>query len=125
MANSTMIEKMKADPDLKRTSKEYKKMAQQALTAARVKMGAHRHPIDITDREWEAIQAGAIHDSTLLDILRYTDMDKLKQRATPKYSSDISPANINKIKTMKRLGYTTDEIANAIDISATTVRKYL
>ena len=125
MANSTMIAKMKADPDLKRTSKEYKKMAQQALTSARVKTGAKRHSIDITDREWEAIQAGAIHDSTLMDILKHTDIDKLRERATPRYSSEISPANINKIKTMKRLGYTTDEIANSMDISATTVRKYL
>ena len=125
MANSTMIAKMKADPDLKRTSKEYKKMAQQALTSARTKVGAKRHPIDISDREWEAIQAGAIHDSKLEEMLKYTDIDKLRERATPKYSSKISQANINKIKNMKRLGYTTDEIANAIDISATTVRKYL
>lgn len=125
MANSTMIAKMKADPDLKRTSKEYKKMAQQALTSARVKVGAKRHPIDITDKEWDAIQAGAIHDSRLEEMLKYTDLDKLRQRATPKYSSTISQANINKIKNMKRLGYTTDEIANSLDISTTTVRKYL
>jgi len=125
LANSTMIMKMKADPDLKRTSKEYKKMAQQALTSARTKVGAKRYPIDITDREWEAIQAGAIHDSKLEEMLKYTDTDKLRQRATPKYTTEISPSKINKIKAMKQLGYTNDEIANAIDISATTVRKYL
>lgn len=125
MANSTMIQKMKADPDLKRTSKEYKKMAQQALTAARTKVGAKRHPIDITDREWEAIQSGAISDSKLEEMLKYTDTDKLRQRATPRYSTSITPANINKIKNMKRLGYTNDEIATSLDISTTTVRKYL
>lgn len=125
IANSTMAAKKKADPDLRKNKKELKKQSQQALVAARVKTGARRHPIEINDREWEAIQAGAVSDNVLSKILKYTDMDKLKQRATPKYSSKISPANIAKIKAMKNLGYTTNEIADAMNVSTSTVRNYL
>ena len=125
IANSTMAAKKKADPDLKKNKKELKKQSQQALVAARIRTGAKRHPIEISDREWEAIQAGAVSDNTLTKILKYTDMDKLKQRATPRYSSKLSPANISKIKAMKNLGFTTSEIADSMNISTSTVQNYL
>ena len=123
MANATMEAKRQDNPDM--TSKEKKKAAQQALTAARQAVGAQRHPIEISDREWEAIQAGAISENQLYSILKSTDLDKLRERATPRQTTTLSDAKINKIDAMKNSGYTIDEIAKAIGVSTSTVNKYL
>ena len=107
------------------TKKEKGKIKQQALTAARVKYGAQRYPIDITDKEWEAIQAGGISDHMLKQILKYADSDKMKARAMPR-SIDILPdAKIARIQSMENSGYTISEIAERLDVSPTTVKKYL
>ena len=123
MANAQMEAKRQENPDM--TSKEKKKAAQQALTAARQAVGAQRHPVEISDREWEAIQAGAISENQLHAILKAADTDKLRERATPRESQSLSTAKINKIDAMKASGYTIDEIAKAIGVSTSTVNKYL
>ena len=123
MANATMEAKRQENPDM--TSKEKKKAAQQALTAARQAVGAQRTPVEISDREWEAIQAGAISENQLYAILKATDTDKLRERATPRESTTLSSAKQNKIDAMKASGYTIDEIAKAIGVSTSTVNKYL
>ena len=123
MANATMEAKRQENPDM--TSKEKKKAAQQALTAARQAVGAQRTPVEISDREWEAIQAGAISENQLYSILKATDLDKLRERATPRESTTLSSAKQNKIDAMKASGYTIDEIAKAIGVSTSTVNKYL
>ena len=123
MANATMEAKRQENPDM--TSKEKKKAAQQALTAARQAVGAQRTPVEISDREWEAIQAGAISENQLYSILKATDLDKLRERATPRESTTLSAAKQNKIDAMKASGYTIDEIAKAIGCSTSTVNKYL
>ena len=120
---NTEVEAKKKEYDL--TKAELKKVKQKALTNARNKVGAKRIPIDITDKEWNAIQAGAIHDTQLANILKYTDMDKLKQRAMPRTTNTLSEAKINKIQAMKGSGYTTTEIAESIGVSTSTVSKYL
>lgn len=123
MANATMEAKRQENPDM--TSKEKKKAAQQALTAARQAVGAQRHAIEISDREWEAIQAGAISENQLYSILKAADLDKLRERATPRATTTLSNAKINKIEAMKNSGYTIDEIAKSIGVSTSTVNKYL
>ena len=123
MANATMEAKRQENPDM--TSKEKKKAAQQALTAARQAVGAQRHAIEISDREWEAIQAGAISENQLYSILKATDLDKLRERATPRATTTLSQAKQNKIDAMRNSGYTIDEIAKSIGVSTSTVNKYL
>ena len=123
IANSTMEAKKKANPDM--TKEEAKKLSQQTLNAARVQVGAKRNPIEITDKEWEAIQAGAISDNKLRDIANYADTDKLKERAMPRQTTTLSPAKISKIASMKTSGYTNEQIAQAIGVSRSTVTKYL
>lgn len=123
MANATMEAKRQENPDM--TSKEKKKAAQQALTAARQAVGAQRTTIDISDREWEAIQSGAISENQLLAILHNTDTDALRERATPRQTTALSPAKEAKINAMKASGYTISDIAKAIGVSTSTVNKYL
>lgn len=123
MAN-TVVDAMKQEhPDM--TKKEIKKKSHLALTEARLAVGAKRHPIDISDREWEAIQSGAISENKLLDILNNADLDKLKERATPRAKTALSSAKINLIKSMSSSGYTTEQIADRLGVSSSTVIKYL
>ena len=123
MANATMEAKKQDNPDM--NNKEKKKAAQQALTAARQAVGAQRTPVTISDREWDAIQSGAISENQLYDILKNTDLDELRERATPRQTSTLSSAKISKIDAMKASGYTIDEIATALGVSSSTVNKYL
>ena len=123
IANSVVEAKKKANPDM--TKAEIKKASQQALTSARTSVGAKRTPVQITDKEWEAIQAGAISENKLLQILNNTDIDEVRKRATPRITNTLSQAKINRIATLRASGYSTSEIAEALDVSSSTVSKYL
>ena len=123
IANATVTAKKQANPDM--TNAEIKKANQQALTSARAQVGAERKPVIITDREWEAIQAGAISESKLTQILNNADIDSLRQRATPRATTALSTAKQSKIASMSASGYSTSEIAEALGVSTSTVSKYL
>lgn len=123
IANAAVNAKKQDNPDM--TRKEIKKLSQQELTRARATVGAKREIIKVTDREWEAIQAGAISENKLMQILNNVDIDDLRQRATPRTTTSLSTAKINKISSMNASGYSTAEIADALGISTTTVSKYL
>ena len=124
LTSSRVKAKIQADDDLATNKSEQKKLAQRELAAARAETGAKRNPIDITDREWEAIQSGAIHDTTLSKILNYVDTDQLRQRATPRASTQLSQAKISRIQSMASRGYTSAQIADALGVSTSTIHKY-
>lgn len=123
IANATVAAKKQENPDMTRS--EIKKASQQALTAARTTVGASRETISISDREWEAIQAGAISENRLTQIINNVDIDTLRQRATPRSTTVLSTAKVNKIASMSASGYSTAEIAEALGVSTSTVNKYL
>ena len=106
---------------------EISKIRRAAISDARVATGASGKGtrITISDGEWEAIQAGAISDTTLKEILRYADPDVVRARATPRASTQLSEARINRIKAMANSGCTNAEIADALNISSSVVSKYL
>lgn len=113
---------------LARKEIDVKKASQQALTSNRKAVGSvsrRDRSIDITDREWEAIQAGAISENKLKQILNNTDADKLRQRATPRTTTTLSQAKINRIKAMSNSNYDLASIAKSLGVSPSTVSKYL
>ena len=108
--------------------KDVKKISQQAISKYREEYSSvqrRKRAIDITDREWEAIQNGAISENKLKRILDNADVDSLRKRATPKASTTLSSAKVNRIKAMKNSNYSSSEIAEALGISTATVSKYL
>lgn len=123
IANASVAAKRQDNPDM--TNGEIKKANQQALTAARASVGARRETIKVTDKEWEAIQAGAISENKLTQIINNVDIDDLRQRATPRATTELSTAKVNKIASMNASGYSTAEIAEALGVSTSTVSKYL
>lgn len=105
-----------------------RKLSQQALNKYRQEVGSisrRDRNIEITDKEWEAIQAGAISENTLKRILAATDIDKLRQRATPKLVNTLSQAQINRAKAMAASNYTLDDIAKKLGASPSTISKHL
>ena len=125
-ANAIVNAKKAADPEMK--PKDIKKASQQALSANRKEVGSisrRDRNITITDREWEAIQAGAISENKLKQILNNADADMLRQRATPRATTTLSTNKVAKIKAMSNSNYSLTEIANALGVSTSTVSKYL
>lgn len=125
IANSVVKAKIQENPGM--STKEIKKASQLAIDDARASIGASGKDtkINITQKEWDAIQAGAISDNKLSQILRYADSDKIREYATPKATTTLSTARINKMKSMQASGYTLAEIADALGVSSSTVSKYL
>jgi DNA-binding CsgD family transcriptional regulator len=123
LANTEVNAKKQANPDMK--PGDIKKAGQQALTKYRNSVSAKRQAIVISDKEWEAIQAGAVSENTLVKILKNTDVDNLRQRATPRATTTLSPAKISKIKAMSASNYTIQEIAKALGVSTSTVSNNL
>ena len=121
LANSIVKEQKQTNPDLE--GEDLKKAKTDALNYARAKFGVKRETIKITDREWEAIQKGAITDNVLTQIIQHSDIDILRSYATPRKSKELSQAQLNKIAAMKQSGYTNEEIATAMGVSASTVAR--
>ena len=125
LANAEIQSKKKADPTLKKG--DIKKLSQQALTKYRTEVGSvnrRSRNIDITDREWEAIQSGAISETQLKKILNNTDVAKLRERATPRTTKTLSTSQVNRIQAMSA-SYTIGQIAEKLGLSTSTVSKYL
>lgn len=107
---------------------EIKKAGQQALSRSRADVNSvsrKDRSIKITDREWEAIQSGAISENVLKKILNNADVDELRQRATPRSTTTLNQAKINRIKAYSASNYTLGEIAKKLGVSVATVSKYL
>lgn len=129
IANSQIKAKIQDNPELsdKESKKELKKAQQIAIENARYTVSASgkNTRINITEKEWEAIQAGAISSNQLSQILRYADMDVVREMATPRSTTTLSTAKQAKVNAMRNSGYTLEEIAKAVGVSRSTISKYI
>lgn len=107
------------------SKEEKKRIKAQCLTAARANVGAGKQYVNPTEREWEAIQAGAISHSKLSDILKNSDSGRIKELATPKATVKITDSKVALMKALAANGNTNAQIAMRLGISASTVGKYL
>lgn len=121
--------KYESENGVKMKPGDVKKISQQSLTKYRQEVDTTSRKdrsIKITDRQWEAIQAGAISETKLNDILKNTDVDVLRERATPRTSgTSLSSSQVNRMKRLADSNYTLSEIANKMGVSPATVSKYL
>ena len=119
VANKAVSLKKEANPDL--TVADLRKIKGQELTKARERVGARKQSIKITPLEWEAIQAGAISNSVLTQILSNTNMKLVKQYATPRSNKKLSAAKLDRARAMFNRGYTQAQIAEALGVSTNTL----
>ena len=123
LANAVVRAKQQANPDMEPAT--LKKLRSQALAEARTRTGAKKQQIYITDSQWAAIQAGAISANKLSQILDNADLERVKQLATPKTELLMTTSKRNRAEAMARSGYTQAEIAAALGVSLTTLKKSL
>lgn len=125
IANSKVKAQIQDNPDMDK--KAIKKANQMAIENARASVGASGKDtrIVITDKEWEAIQAGAISPNKLTQVLRYADKDEVRKRVMPRTTTELSSARVSKLNAMVASGYTNAEIAEALGCSVSTVSKYI
>ncbi len=117
------IQEQGLDPKNTEDKKEIKKISSVEMQRARDSVGAsgRKSKVTFTDKEWEAVQAGAISDNMLTKFLDSSDSDEIVKRAMPKAATVMSSAKISKAKAMLRSGYTYKEIAQACGVPESTV----
>lgn len=123
MANNWITAKKNANPHM--DDAELKKVKTQALEEARTRYGAKKQDITITDREWLAIQAGAVSPTMLKSVLNNTDTKKLKLRAMPRIATVMTPTKMTRARTMAASGYMPSEIADALGVAVSTITSAL
>lgn len=123
LANSIIAQKKVANPDMDDAT--LKKVKSQALTAARKRTGAKKELVPISDRQWEAIQAGAVSKTMLKQILDNADIERVKELATPKPQSIMGSAENARARSLVAQGLTQAEVARVLGVSLTTLKKGL
>lgn len=109
------------DPTLVEDKDKAKKTRARLLKYARDVVGSNRRAIKFNDREWEAIQSGAVSKTFLLDLIKESDKNDLKQRAMPRNWVAMSPAKLSKARQMIKNGGTMIEVAQAMGVSTTAL----
>lgn len=104
---------------------DLKKLKNQCLVKARQTVGAQRVPIDVTPKEWEAIQKNAISHTKLSKILEHADMDTIRKYATPRETQKLTTAKATRIKSLYNNNYTYAQIAEQLNMSVSSVKAAL
>lgn len=123
IANATVRAKMDATPDM--LPADLKKVKSQALEAARSRVGTDKAQVVIMPQEWAAIQAGAISNNKLVQILNHTDLEVVKQLATPRQNTVMTDRATARAKSMLANGFTQAQIADALGIPVSTINSAL
>ena len=113
--------------------KDLKKARARLVPEGRANVGAESVKIKISEKEMEAIRAGAIASTTIDAILTKSDPDTLRERVTPKDRPKMTPAKLAKAQAMidnsdKSKGtnkVTLSMVADELDVSVSTLSKYL
>ncbi len=119
IANANIRAIRAANPNLDGDSLKRVKFKEQEI--ARIRTGARRKDIKITPEEWDAIQAGAIHENKLSQILTKADLDVVRKLATPRSAKLMTTLKTQRAETMLRSGYTRAEVADLLGVSLTTL----
>ena len=121
IASKKMDIYIKENDDL--TKEQIKKKRNKVLAEARAQTGTDRQRVTLTDKEVEAIKAGAISNALMLDIFNNGDQDSLKKSFTPKSTRGMTAAQKSKAKRLLNAGYTQADVAEALGVSVSTITK--
>jgi hypothetical protein len=123
IAGAVIKAKLQDDPTLRVDRDRKKKVERQAVTAARGRLGLKPQVINITDRQWDAIQSGAISSSRLREILDAADPKRIKELAMPRTNTVMTTAITARAKAMLAAGATNADVAASLGISPSTLRE--
>lgn len=117
LANKIYYTNVRPDMD----DDQVKKLRTRSVARARATVGTKGKEATLTiePKEWEAIQNRAISASKLKSVLKYADMDKIKQYSTPRQPR-LSEAKIDLAKSMIANGRTYAEVSQRLGITVTS-----
>jgi len=124
VARRIVADRKRANPGMEKD--EERKIKGQALNEARLRTGAGKVRLGskdspITDKEWDAIQNGAISNHMLERILKNSDLDVIRERATPRVNPVMTPVATARAKQMLASGATPSEVSRALGIAVSTL----
>lgn len=123
LGNAMLKARIDADPTMTKETK--KKLKYQILETARQRTDSKKSRIEILPAEWNAIQAGAITNGMLSNILDNANMETVKKLATPKTKLKMTSSKTALAKSLLSRGYTQAEVAEQIGVSLTTLKTTL
>lgn len=103
------------------TKEDIKKRRNKVLAQARAETGTNRTRVELTPKEVEAIQNGAISNSLMVEIFNNGDKDKLKKAFTPSTKRGMTSAQKSRAKRLLKAGYTQADVAEALGVSVSTI----
>ena len=122
LANEIYRSKAKANPNMSGADRSKEKG--RAIVLARSRINAKKPTIEITPREWEAIEMGAVSPTKLSNILRNANMDVVRKYATPRIeSTGLSTAKQNRASALLKAGYTIAEVASAVGATPNQINR--
>ena len=116
---------IRSNPDLRGDTEGQQKIRRQCLATARATLGTpgKEKSVKITDREYEAIKAGALSDRQIKLLLRRVDDQSLKEIAMPRMKVKMTDAKIARAKALLNNGYTIAQVAEFLGVSTSTISK--
>ena len=123
LANAFVKAKRDANPGL--DNADLKKIKGQELVRARARVGANKEQIYISDAEWKAIQEGAISPTRLKEILKNANLDRVRELATPRAATVMTPSRLALAQARIAAGYTQAEVAKSLGIPVSTLNTAL
>lgn len=105
------------------TDDQKKKVRTQALVTGRARLGGTKPKVTFSAKEWEAVQAGAISKTTLTELLRYADSDKVRELALPKSKTSMTSSKMAVAKSRLNAGYSYSEVAKMLGVSVSTLQR--
>ena len=97
------------------------RLKSQELFRARELVGASRQVIDVTERQWAAIMAGAVSKTLLKRVLAAMEPEQVRMYATPRAFKGLSPARVSRARAMLANGATQADVADALNVSVSTL----
>lgn len=123
VGNKEVQARIEANPDMDKS--QIKKLKGQVLADTRVRVGANKQRIAITQNEWNAIEAGAISNNLLTNILNNTDLDLIQSYAIPRTKTLMSESKLARARIYQAQGRALSEIADALGVSVSTLSRSL
>lgn len=123
LQNAIVAQKRAANPNMDDAT--LKKIRSQALLEARHRAGSKKPLVPISERQWEAIQAGAVSKTMLKQILDNADIERVKELATPRPTLKMDNATTARARALASQGLTQAEIARVLGVGLSTLKKGL
>ena len=122
LTNKLYYSNLKPDMD----KDDRKKLRKRSLARARQESGSNATAVQVklTEKEWEAIQARAVSNTKLKQILDHADMDIVRKLAAPR-ELKLSTSKASRARDLLGNGYTLSEVAQVMGVSTTVLREEL